>query len=123
MATRLLFENTTKRFGAKTALDSLSLAVEAGEIFGFLGPNGAGKTTALQLAMGFLRPSSGRGELLGRDFTIARAARAEVGYVPDAPVFFPGTPLEAVLLTARLNSCGNITDTRSRAQALLHRLD
>ena len=37
--------NLTKRFGALTAVDQLSLDVQAGEIFGFLGPNGAGKTT------------------------------------------------------------------------------
>ena len=103
MATRLLFDNVTKRFGRSVALDSLSLSVEPGEIFGFLGPNGAGKSTAIHLAMGFLRPSSGRGELLGLPFERTRAARARVGYVPDAPVFFAGNALEAVLFAGRLN--------------------
>jgi ABC-2 type transport system ATP-binding protein len=103
MAARLLYDSIGKRYGQAVALDSLSLAIEPGEIFGFLGPNGAGKTTAIHLAMGLLRPTSGYGELLGQPFSRARAARARVGYVPDAPVFFAGTALENVLFAGRLN--------------------
>ena len=126
MAARLLFEGIGKRFGRSVALEGLSLAVEPGEIFGFLGPNGAGKSTAIHLAMGFLRASSGRGELLGRPFTRARAARARVGYVPDAPVFFGGSALDAVLLTARLNDTEQRRSTaglEARALELLRWLD
>ena len=72
MAARLLYDSIGKRYGQAVALDSLSLAVEPGEIFGFLGPNGAGKTTAIHLAMGLLRPTSGYGELLGQPFARAR---------------------------------------------------
>jgi ABC-2 type transport system ATP-binding protein len=50
----------TKRFGAMTAVDDLTLRVDAGEIFGFLGPNGAGKTTAIRMMVGLLRPSAGQ---------------------------------------------------------------
>ncbi len=103
MTARLVFEGVSKRFGRSVALQSLSLSVEPGEIFGFLGPNGAGKTTAIHLAMGFLRATEGRGELLGLPFTHARAARSRVGYVADAPVFFSGSALETVLFAARLN--------------------
>jgi ABC-2 type transport system ATP-binding protein len=122
MPTRLLFDGITKRFGRRVALESLSLAVEAGEIYGFLGPNGAGKSTAIRLAMGFLHASGGRGELLGVSFADARAARARVGYVPDAPVFFSGCALDAVLLAARLNSAEtlhNETELKARAKKLL----
>ena len=101
--TRLLFNNTGKRFGRTVVLKDLSLSVSSGEIFGFLGPNGAGKSTAIHIAMGLLQPSSGSGELLGRPFQQARASRARVGYVPDAPTFFAGSALDAVLLAARLN--------------------
>ncbi len=122
MATRLLFDGITKRFGAATALHPLHLGVEAGEIFGFLGPNGAGKSTAIHVAMGLLQPSGGRGELLGQPFARARAARARVGYVPDAPVFFPGPALDAVLLAAQLN--GDASGAlRTHALELLRRLD
>ena len=126
MQTALLFDGLTKRFGSKLALDSLTLRVQLGEIFGFLGPNGAGKTTALQLAMGFLRATAGYGELLGRPLSSSRAARAEVGYVPDAPVFFPGTAMEAVLLAVRLNAPDRSpkdTDLKARAQKLLLHFD
>ena len=123
MPPALLFEQATKHYGRAIALDSLSLAVEPGEIFGFLGPNGAGKTTAIHLAMGFLRLSRGRGELLGLPFHRARAARACVGYVPDAPVFFKGSELDQVLLASELNSTGSARRERESALALLRRMD
>ncbi len=126
MAARLLFDGVGKQFGRSVALEGLSLAVEPGEIFGFLGPNGAGKTTAIHLAMGFLRASSGRGELLGKPFSRARAARARVGYVPDAPVFFKGSALDAVMLAARLNDTEqrrSTTGLRARALELLRWMD
>ncbi len=123
MSTQLLFDGITKRFAQATVLHPLHLAVEAGEIFGFLGPNGAGKSTAIHIAMGLLQPSSGRGELLGQPFARARAARERVGYVPDAPVFFPGPALEAVLLAARLNGCAHSPALQERSLELLRRLD
>ena len=64
------------------ALDGLSVAVEAGEIFGFLGPNGAGKTTALHIAMGLLRPTSGGGRMLGKPFGDA-PTRRRVGFLAE----------------------------------------
>ena len=122
MAARLLFENITKRYGRAVALDGLTLAVEPGEIFGFLGPNGAGKPTAIHIAIGLVRASAGRGELLGLPFARGREARARVGYVPDAPVFFAGSTLDAVLFTARLNGLPE-NGLRARALALLARFD
>jgi ABC-2 type transport system ATP-binding protein len=64
------------------ALDSFSLSIEQGEIFGFLGPNGAGKTTAIHLAMGFMRPSHGRGFMLGKPFGDA-PTRRRVGFLAE----------------------------------------
>jgi ABC-2 type transport system ATP-binding protein len=65
-----------------TALANFSLNVEAGEVFGFLGPNGAGKTTAIHLAMGFMRPSSGAGAMLGKPFGDA-VTRCRVGFLAE----------------------------------------
>ncbi len=118
MAAQLLFENVSKHYGRAAALEGLSLTVEPGEIFGFLGPNGAGKTTAIHIAIGLVRASGGRGELLGLPFACAREARARVGYVPDAPVFFAGSALDAVLLAARLNGAPE-NGLRARALSLL----
>ena len=58
-----------KRFGAVVALDGVSLAVDAGEVFGLLGPNGAGKSTLLTIAAGLARPDGGTVNLFGKTFT------------------------------------------------------
>jgi ABC-2 type transport system ATP-binding protein len=102
MTPRLTFAAISKQFGSQTALHPLTLSLEPGEILGFLGPNGAGKTTAIHLALGFLRPSSGSGSLLGKPFGDAEA-RARLGFVPDVPVFFSESGFRSVELTARLN--------------------
>src|SRR6202167_4623943 len=108
MAPRLAFSAVSKQFGKYTALHPLSLTLQPGEILGFLGPNGAGKTTAIHLALGFLRPSSGGGSLLGKPFGDAKA-RSRLGFVPDVPVFFPESGFRSIQLVARLNG---ISDPR-----------
>jgi ABC-2 type transport system ATP-binding protein len=108
MAPRLAFSAVSKQFGKYTALHPLSLTLQPGEILGFLGPNGAGKTTAIHLALGFLRPSSGSGSLLGKPFGDAQA-RARLGFVPDVPVFFSESGFSSVELAARLNG---VNDSR-----------
>ena len=60
-------EGLTRDFGAVRALDSLSLDVPTGIVFGFLGPNGAGKTTAIRAFLGLIEPTAGRAEVLGLD--------------------------------------------------------
>jgi ABC-2 type transport system ATP-binding protein len=75
-------EGLTKRFGDFTAVKDLSLAIERGEVFGFLGPNGSGKTTTIRILCGLLRPSAGRGEVLGHDLSReAGRLKARVGYM------------------------------------------
>jgi ABC-2 type transport system ATP-binding protein len=59
--------NLTKTYGSNRGIRDVNLRVERGEIFGFLGPNGAGKSTTLRTILGFMRPTSGRAEVLGRD--------------------------------------------------------
>jgi ABC-2 type transport system ATP-binding protein len=89
----LEFDNVTKEyrnFAGKRrlrALDGFSLTVEAGEIFGFLGPNGAGKTTAIHLAMGFMRPTSGTGRLLGERFGHP-GTRRRVGFLAESVALY-----------------------------------
>ena len=57
----------TMDFGPIRAVDSLSMEVPAGTVFGFLGPNGAGKTTMIRLLLGLLEPTAGTAEVLGLD--------------------------------------------------------
>ncbi len=83
------FDNVTRSFGSKVAVDRLSLAVEPGELFALLGPNGAGKTTTVKMLVGLLRPDSGTVRVCGHDLTreIRPAARL-LGYVPDEPFLY-----------------------------------
>ncbi len=60
-------EQLSRDFGRVRAVDSLSMEVPTGSVFGFLGPNGAGKTTTIRLLLGLLDPSAGRAEVLGLD--------------------------------------------------------
>ena len=57
--TVLEIESLTRRFGAFTAVDALTLSVKPGEVFGLLGSNGAGKTTTIKMLTTLLPPSSG----------------------------------------------------------------
>jgi ABC-2 type transport system ATP-binding protein len=73
--------DVTKRFGAFTAVDGLSLDVPTGAIYGFIGPNGSGKTTTIRMIMNILLPDRGEITVLGEHGT--RAARDRVGYLPE----------------------------------------
>jgi ABC-2 type transport system ATP-binding protein len=76
--------NLTKRYGSLTALDQLTLDLEAGDIFGFIGPNGAGKSTTMKILAGLLEPTSGSARVLGQDVTVnGELVRRKVGYMPD----------------------------------------
>src|SRR5699024_984948 len=55
----LAIESVTKRFGAITAVDNVSLEIRPGEVLALLGPNGAGKTTLLDMVLGFAEPNTG----------------------------------------------------------------
>jgi ABC-type multidrug transport system ATPase subunit len=82
-------EKLTKRFGARTAVDQLSLRVERGDIYGFLGPNGAGKSTTLRMLLGLVRPTSGviKFPLRASGWEYLRA-RSRVGAIIESPAFY-----------------------------------
>jgi ABC-2 type transport system ATP-binding protein len=69
------------------SLKSCSLQVYPGETFGLLGPNGAGKTTLLKLLLGIIRPSAGRGLLLGKPLG-DRSVKQRIGYLPENPYLY-----------------------------------
>jgi ABC-2 type transport system ATP-binding protein len=78
----LEFDNVTKKYGPTTALDSVTLAVHAGEMFGLIGPDGAGKTTAIRAACGLIGLDGGRIGMLGKDpKRDRRSTTAELGYL------------------------------------------
>jgi len=72
----------TKRYGARTVVDAVSLTVRRGYIYGFLGPNGSGKTTTIRMLCGLLTPDAGEGQCLGLDLRRdARRIKRQVGYM------------------------------------------
>ena len=77
-------QNLLKTFGDLTAVNDVSFAPQAGEIFGLLGPNGAGKSTTINCISGLLTPTSGLVRVMGHDVVReGRAARACLGVVPQ----------------------------------------
>ena len=88
-------QDLTRKFGAFTAVDRLSLTVERGEIFGFLGANGAGKTTAIRMLCGLLQPSSGGGKVAGCDLmTQTEKLRTRIGYMSQKFALYPDFTVE-----------------------------
>ena len=78
-----------KKFGSRLAVNDLSLAVPAGEIFGLLGHNGAGKSTAIGMMLGQVWPSSGEVRVCGHDVTSRRdLALQKVGAIFETPAFY-----------------------------------
>ena len=71
----------TKAYESKVAVSNLSLAIEAGQMFGLLGPNGAGKTSSIRMMMGITVPDSGSIRLFGKPFE--RESLNRVGYLPE----------------------------------------
>ena len=110
-----------KRYGRTDALIDLTLRVEPGEVFGFLGPNGAGKTTAVKLLLGLARPTGGSGTVLGAPLG-DRAARREIGYLPELFRYQPWLRAREVIeLHARLKAAdggGSAVRAADRAAAL-----
>src|ERR1700739_4456425 len=72
----------SKRFGATIAVNSLSMTVRRGEVFGFLGPNGAGKTTVVKLLLRLARPTGGEALVLGTPRGDSET-RQQIGYLPE----------------------------------------
>jgi len=82
MTAAVAFDGVVKRYGDVRAVDGVSFAVEAGEMFGLIGPDGAGKTTSIRMACGLLRPDQGRVTLFGRDTVREhRVITSDVGYL------------------------------------------
>jgi ABC-2 type transport system ATP-binding protein len=110
----------TRRFKALTAVDGLSLAIEAGETFALLGPNGAGKTTTIKMLTTLLAPSAGTARIAGLD-VVAQAQRVRrlIGYVPQM-VSADGTltGFENLLVFAKLYELPR-AERRQRVQAAL----
>jgi ABC-2 type transport system ATP-binding protein len=79
----------TKRFGERTVVNEVELAIPRGSVCGFVGPNGAGKTTTIRMLLGLIRPTSGGGQILGGSLTEPASYLSKVGALIEAPAFYP----------------------------------
>jgi lipopolysaccharide export system ATP-binding protein len=122
----LFLEGLAKSFGRKQAVVDVTFRMEKGEVVGLLGPNGAGKTTVFYMVVGFIRPTTGRIWLDGKEVTglpMYRRARMGISYLPQEPSVFRKLSVEdnigAILETRR-----NLTraERRRRLDGLLEDL-
>jgi ABC-2 type transport system ATP-binding protein len=100
----LALSGLTKTFGAKRAVDDLSLTVRSGELYALLGPNGAGKTTTLRMVAGLLKPDGGAISVFGIDVLAdPAAAKRLIAWAPDEPMLYDRlNPLEYLEFVAGL---------------------
>jgi ABC-2 type transport system ATP-binding protein len=83
-------QDLTKMFGEEAAVDSLTLHVPRGTIFGFIGPSGCGKTTTVRLMTGVHKPTSGQVTVLGKDpYKFSKSDREKIGYLIQSFVLYP----------------------------------
>jgi ABC-2 type transport system ATP-binding protein len=116
----LELERVVKRFGARVAVDDVSLSLRAGEVFGLLGPNGAGKTTLLRIAVNLLVPDAGAVRLFGA--SPGPALLEQIGYLPEERGL-PERPRAAEMLSyfGELKGLSR-PDARAQARRLLGRV-
>jgi len=113
--------NLTKRYGELTAVDSVDLTVERGDIHGFVGPNGAGKSTTMQMLVGLVSPSDGEATI-GGEPAGSLAASELIGYAPQEPAFYESmTGLDYLVYMGK--TAGMSGDIEARARELLERFD
>jgi len=113
----LVLEDIAKSFGSVRAVDSLSLTVPVGSIYGFLGPNGAGKTTTLRMVMDIIRPDSGGIHILGNGST--GRVKDQVGYMPEERGLYPKMTVRAILAYLAALKGVRKADIASRIQGWL----
>lgn len=116
----LELSHVSKRFGARTVVDDVSLFVPDDTIFGFVGENGAGKTTTMKMVLGLLRADSGEIRVDGTPVCFGKShTNRLVGYLPDVPEFYGFlTSEEYLLLCGEISGVSN-KEGKRRAEELL----
>lgn len=116
----LVAEGLVRRFGARRAVDGVSLSLAAGDCLALFGPNGAGKTTLLRMLGGLLKPAAGRALLHRHVLPGDAGVRRMVGLISHHSMLYaPLTALENVQFAAE---CQGVPEPRSAAMRALERL-
>ena len=109
-------DSVARAFGARRAVDGVSLSVHAGECLAVFGPNGAGKTTLLRLLGGLLKPSGGTARIAGEKVPGGPAIRRRIGLISHRTLLYDAlTARENVEFFARLYGVADPRDAAARA--------
>ena len=110
----------TRRFGALTAVEDVTLSVAPGQFFGFLGPNGAGKSTTIKMLTGLLEPTAGTIEILGQPFTAGSLdLKRQIGVVPEGMALLGRlTAPEYLRFVGRMYGLDSVTTNRRTVELL-----
>lgn len=104
----LSINNLTKQYGSITAVNNLSLEINAGEIYGILGPNGSGKTTTLGMILGIIHPKSGTYQWFDGKYS-EHDARKRIGTLLETPNFYPYmNAIENLEIVAHIKKAKNV---------------
>src|SRR3954469_20004145 len=87
-STALSVSGLTKRYGERAVVDALDIELPTGVVAGFVGPNGAGKTTTMAMLLGLVKPSAGRGSVLGQSIGEPHTYLGDVGALIESPAFY-----------------------------------
>ena len=114
-------EALTKFYGSSRGIVDVSLSVKEGDLFGFIGPNGAGKSTLIRTLLGLISPTSGSGEILGKDITKNKTEiLANVGYLPAETALYNGMKVSDIInFSAKMRG----VDCSAEAKRLCERLE
>jgi len=120
MSPAILVRDLRKSYGAKAAVDGVTLEVPRGSFFGFLGPNGAGKSTTIRMLTGLIPADSGTIEILGFPLPSAELEiKRRIGLVPDESLLFDRlTGIEFLEFVGRMYSLPRAT-ALDRARGLM----
>lgn len=111
----LVTRGLTKQFGSQAAVDSVSLTVPQGSVFGFLGPNGSGKTTTIRMLLGLATPTAGSITVLGHEIPQhLEQALPHVGALVEGPAFYPFLSGRKNLL--RMDAADRFSDPTTRSE-------
>jgi ABC-2 type transport system ATP-binding protein len=110
----------TKHFGAKVAVNNVTLEVQDGWCYGLIGPNGAGKTTTFSMMCGYLFPTQGSVRILGKDPAEPGALKGKVGVLPQDAILPPTWPVGPLL--TYYGRLSNLAEPEKEARTALDRV-
>jgi len=123
--TTLSIERLGKKYGSRTVVKTVSMKVRSGQVVGLLGPNGAGKTTTFYMAVGMVRPDTGKVMLDEEDITrypMYIRARKGLGYLPQEASVFRKLTVEQNILAILETMPISRTEQKERTRDLLEEL-